>query len=173
MGPLVRSLRRLIAPITRTRGFRVIAPRALPPAERLLKRLTRGRIVVSGILVPSLVLHTTGAKSGEPRTSTLMYAPDGKGGAIIAGTNFARGNHPGWTANLIAHPEAEVDVRGRRHRVHAERIPEEERNPAWTRLEAQWPGYRMYERESGRVVRLFRLTTDTQPTPFIDRSAGR
>ena len=163
-----RVLRRVIAPLTRTRAFRAIAPRALPVAERIATRLSGGRLVVSGILVPSLVLHTIGAKTGQPRATELMYTPDGDGGAIIAGTSFARERHPGWTVNLAAHPDAEVVVRGRRHRVHAERIPDADSDAAWARIEAQWPGYRSYERESGRTVRLFRLTTDTVPSPFRD-----
>ncbi|WP_425307403.1 nitroreductase family deazaflavin-dependent oxidoreductase [Ammonicoccus fulvus] len=165
----VRLLRSGLAPFTRTRFFRDVGPRLLPPAERIAKRLTGGRLIVSGILVPSLALQTTGAKSGLPRTVELMYTPDGDGRAIIAGTNFARGNHPAWTANLIAHPAAEVVVRGRRYRVRAERISEGDREGAWAKIEAQWPGYRAYERDSGRVVRLFLLTTDVEPSPFTGR----
>jgi hypothetical protein len=41
--------------------------------------------------------------------------------------------------------------------VRAARIPDDERDAAWERIEAQWPGYRGYERDSGRTVRLFRL----------------
>ncbi|MCR2784629.1 MULTISPECIES: nitroreductase family deazaflavin-dependent oxidoreductase [unclassified Microbacterium] len=166
---LVTALRRLLAPVTRTRTFRRIAPTALPVAERFLARVSGGRLIVSGILVPSLVLHTIGAKSGQPRETQLMYTPDGRGGAIVAGTSFARDAHPAWTANLAAHPDAEVVVRGRRHRVHAERIPAAERDAAWALIEAQWPGYRQYERDSGRTVRLFRLTTDAAPSPFTGR----
>lgn len=162
-------LRRIIAPITRTRAFRRIGPRALPVAERILRRLTGGRVLVSDLLVPSLVLRTVGAKTGATRASELMYTPDGYGGAIIAGTSFARAAHPGWTANLAAHPDAEAIVRGRRYPVRAERVADEERDAAWARIEAQWPGYRAYERDSGRTVRLFRLTTDAVPSPFRER----
>lgn len=163
-----RLLRRALAPVTRTRVFRRVAPRSLPVAERIAKRLSGGRMVVSGILVPSLVLRTTGAKTGEPRSSELMFTPDGDGGAIVAGTSFARAAHPGWTANLLAHPTAEAVVRGSVYAVRATPIPAEERDLAWARIEAQWPGYRAYERESGRTVRLFRLTTDAVPSPFRD-----
>lgn len=166
---LRRRLRRLLAPVTRTRAFRRIAPRALPVAERIAKRLTGGRLVVSGILVPSLVLHTIGAKSGQPRASELMFTRDGDGGAIIAGTSFARAQHPGWTANLAARPDAEVVVGGRRYPVRATRVPDADRDAVWARIEAQWPGYRAYERDSGRTVRLFRLTTDAVPSPFRAR----
>lgn len=165
----LRMLRRVLAPVSRTRWFRRVGPRALPVAERVVGRLTRGRLVVSGILVPSLVLHSIGAKSGLPRRSELMYAPDGRGGAIVAGTSFARAAHPAWTVNLAAHPDAEVVVRGRSYRVRAERVDEAERDATWARIERQWPGYRQYERDSGRAVRLFRLTTDAVPSPFDGR----
>jgi deazaflavin-dependent oxidoreductase (nitroreductase family) len=154
---VLQIVRSVIAPITRTRVFRAIGPVLLPPAERLVAALTGGRVQLSGLLVPSLVLHTVGAKSGEPRDTYLMYTPDGRGRAIVAGTTFAQERHPGWTYNLLAHPDASITVRGRRLHVRASRIPDDERDAAWARIEAQWPGYRGYARDSGRVVRLFRL----------------
>jgi len=86
-----------------------------------------------------------------------MYTPDGRGRAIVAGSNFARDRHPAWTANLLADPFARIRVRGRVLAVRAELIGDDERDAVWARIEAQWPGYRGYERSSGRVVRLFRL----------------
>jgi deazaflavin-dependent oxidoreductase (nitroreductase family) len=147
----------MIAPLTRTRAFRAAGPVLLPPAERAIAWCSRGRLQVSALLVPSLVLHSTGARSGEPRDAHLMYTPDGQGGAIVAGTAFGRDQHPAWTYNLLAHPDASVSVRGRRTPVRATLIDGDEREAAWALIEAQWPGYRTYERDSGRVVRLFRL----------------
>jgi deazaflavin-dependent oxidoreductase (nitroreductase family) len=155
--PIVRLVRRIVAPLTRTRAFRSAGPVALPPIEAFMARLTGRRIQLSALLVPSLVLHTIGAKSGLPRSGALMYTPDGHGRAIIAGTNFAGGRHPAWTANLAANPEAEITVRGVRMPVLASRVADDERDAIWALIEAQWPGYRGYERDSGRVVRLFRL----------------
>lgn len=157
MSAAVDVLRSVLAPLTRTRVFRRWAPAVLPPIERALAALTGRRVQLSALLVPSLVLHTVGAKSGEPRDAPLMYTPDGHGRAIVAGTNFAGSRHPAWTNNLLAHPDAAITVRGREMKVHAEVIPDEERDAAWARIEAQWPGYRAYERDSGRQVRLFRL----------------
>jgi deazaflavin-dependent oxidoreductase (nitroreductase family) len=151
---LVRSI---AAPLSRTRLFRTLAPAALPPVERLLRRVSHGRMQVSGLLVPSLVLQSTGAKSGQPRQTVLMYTPDGRGRAIVAGTSFARDRHPAWTYNLMAHPDSDIEVRGRRMRVRAHLLDAGAREDAWRRIEKQWPGYRGYERDSGRVVRLFLL----------------
>lgn len=157
MPIVLQFVRSVVSPLTRSRIFRWCAPRALPPIERAIAAVSGGRVQLSALLVPSLVLHTTGAKSGEPRDSALMYTPDGHGRAIVAGTSFARDRHPGWTYNLIAHPDAAITVRGRRMPVRASRIADDERDGAWERIEAQWPGYRVYERESGRIVRLFLL----------------
>jgi deazaflavin-dependent oxidoreductase (nitroreductase family) len=158
MTTALQMVRSMVAPLTRTRTFRAMGPVVLPPAERMMAGLTGGRVQLSGLLVPSLVLHSTGARSGEPRDTYLMYTPDSPGRAIVAGTSFAQERHPAWTYNLLAHPDAAITVRGRRTAVRASLITAaDEREEAWTRIEAQWPGYRAYERESGRVVRLFVL----------------
>lgn len=157
MPRIVDVVRACVAPLTRTRFFRRTAPGVLPNLEVLLSRVTRGRIQLSAVLVPSLILHTRGAKSGKPRDAALMYTPDGHGRAIVAGSNYGDQRHPAWTANLLAHPDAEITVRGRRMPVHATLIPGDERDATWARIQRQWPGYRGYERSSGRTVRLFRL----------------
>lgn len=156
--PVVRAVRAVVAPVTRTRVFRWAAPRAMPPVERAIAALTGRSVQLSGLLVPSLILTTTGAKSGMPRDSVLMYTANGDGRAIIAGTSFAREHHPAWTYNLLADPEAEITVRGRRYAVRASVVEGNAREQAWGLIERQWPGYRAYERESGRVVRLYLLT---------------
>ncbi|MDR7383194.1 nitroreductase family deazaflavin-dependent oxidoreductase [Promicromonospora iranensis] len=157
MASLLHALRSAVAPLTRTRVFRTVGPKVLPPVERLLDRLSGGKLQFSALLVPSLVLHSTGARSGEPRDTYLMYTPDGQGRAIVAGSAFAQERHPAWTYNLLAQPEVTISVRGRTMPVRATLIGDDERDATWARIEEQWPGYRRYERDSGRVVRLFRL----------------
>jgi deazaflavin-dependent oxidoreductase (nitroreductase family) len=157
MSRVVDVVRQVIAPLSRTRAFRKAGPIVMPRVERVIAFVTGGSVQVSGLLVPSLRLTTTGAKSGIPRDVVLMYTPDGHGRAIVAGSNFAGERHPAWSTNLLAHPDAEISVRGRRLAVRATLIGDDERDAVWARIEHQWPGYRGYERSSGRVVRLFRL----------------
>ena len=164
MSGAAEILRALVAPITRTRIWRSLVVPLLPPIERFLARISGGRVQLSGFIVPSLVLRTIGARSGELRDAPLMYTPDGHGRAIVAGTNWAGAKHPAWTANLLAHPDAEITVRGRRIAVRATLIPDEEREATWALMEAQWPDYRIYERDSGRTARIFRLT----PVRYLD-----
>ncbi|GGM11050.1 nitroreductase family deazaflavin-dependent oxidoreductase [Promicromonospora citrea] len=157
MARLLHTVRSAVAPVTRTRAFRRVGPVVLPPAERALARLSGGRLQVSALLVPSLVLHTTGARSGRRRSTYLMYTPEGRGRAIVAGSAFAQERHPAWTYNLLAHPDATVSLGGRQIPVRATLVGDDERDAVWERIERQWPGYRGYERSSGRTVRLFRL----------------
>ncbi len=130
----------------------------MPPLERFAARVSGGRRgPLSGVLVPSLVLHTVGARTGVPRETALMCCPLPDGVILVTGSNFARPEHPAWTWNLLAHPDAEVDYRGERRAVRAELVPDGEREEVWRVLERNWPGYRGYERSSGRVLRIFRL----------------
>jgi deazaflavin-dependent oxidoreductase (nitroreductase family) len=154
----VRPVRAAVAWFSRTRFFRSYGPRMMPPLERFAARLPgRRRGPISGVVVPSLTLHTVGAKSGEPRETLLMCCPTGDGTIYITGSNFARPEHPAWTWNLLAHPDAEIDYRGDRIPVRAEPVPDAERERTWRILEQNWPGYRGYERTSGRQLRIFRL----------------
>lgn len=157
MATVLHLVRSVVAPFTRTRVFRWLGPRVLPPLEFIAKGLSGGRFQVSGLLVHSLTLHSTGAKTGEQRDTELMYTPDGLGNAIVAGTSFAREHHPGWTYNLLANPDADITVRGHRMAVHSTLIDDDARDAAWALIENQWPGYRAYERDSGRVAKLFSL----------------
>jgi deazaflavin-dependent oxidoreductase (nitroreductase family) len=152
-------IRAAVAWFSRTRFFRRFGPRMMPPLERFAARLTGGRRgPLSGVVVPSLRLHTIGAKSGEPRETLLMCCPMDDGTIYITGSNFARPEHPAWTWNLMAHPDAEVEYRGERIAMHARLVPDAEREATWRLLEENWPGYRGYERASGRELRIFHLT---------------
>lgn len=165
MPRVVNAVRTLAAPVSRTRTFRRIGPRILPPLERALKRITGGKVQVSGLLVPTLVLSSVGARSRRLRDTVLMYTPDGRGRAIVAGTSFARERHPAWTYNLMANPDAVITVRKRRLAVRATPVADADRDSAWQRIERQWPGYRSYERASGREVRLFLLQPVREEAP--------
>ncbi len=130
--------------------------------------ITHGRVQLSGLLLPSLVLHTVGAKSGLERDTTLMYCPEDD--ILITGSNFAREQHPAWTANLLKNPDAAVSIRGERIAVRATLVADDEREEVWLTLERHWPGYRGYERTSGRVLRIFRLQRVSSPSPMSTSS---
>jgi deazaflavin-dependent oxidoreductase (nitroreductase family) len=138
-------------------GFRAVGPKVVPPLDRLLSRLTGGRVVFSGAVVPSLVLETTGAKSGRRRTTPLACLPEDDGSFLVVGSNFGREHHPAWTANLEAHPDATVTYRGGTTPVRATLLDTVEKAAVWPRLAAVWPNYDRYTEVSGRDLRVFRL----------------
>ena len=138
-------------------GFRAIGPKVVPPVDRFLSRATGGRLVLSAGMVPSLVLETTGARTGRPRTTPLACLPEDEGSFLVVGSNFGREAHPAWTANLRAHPEATVTYRGRTIPVRASLLSAGEKAEVWPRLTSVWPNYDRYTEVSGRDLRVFRL----------------
>jgi deazaflavin-dependent oxidoreductase (nitroreductase family) len=150
------SLRSVVRRLGSYRWFARMG-RALVPADRFVARVTKGRVVALG-LMPSLTLTTVGRKSGQPRVQPLVYVPDGDGFAII-GSNWGQAAHPAWSANLLAHSQAVVRVKGRDIPVEATLTTGAERDRLWTLLLRAWPAYQAYaERAPHRELRIFKLT---------------
>ncbi|MGW0501953.1 nitroreductase/quinone reductase family protein [Micromonospora sp. NPDC003241] len=138
--------------------------RLLVPLDRAVGRLTKGRVVALG-LVPSLVITTTGRRSGKPRSNPLLYVPDGDG-YVVVGSNWGQAQQPAWSLNLLAEPRAEVDVSGRRIAVRGEPATGAERERLWRLLVDAWPAYEAYVRRAGdREIRVFRLVPTASGTP--------
>ncbi|MDF2706224.1 MAG: hypothetical protein K0R62_1876 [Nonomuraea muscovyensis] len=144
-----------------TEWFMKAGPRFVPQFDRALHRLTGGRLISSDRVIPSLVLTTTGAKTGLPRRSPLACLPEDDGAFLVVGSNFGGPAHPAWSANLLKNPEATVTHRGREIPVVATLLTGETRAEAWPRLLANWPLYDRYTEKSGRELRVFRLTPPT------------
>ena len=128
------------------------------PLQQWLYRKTGNRFQISALLAPTLILWTTGAKSGQRRETPLLCWPEDGGSFLVSGSNWGKPHHPAWTANLLAHPDAEITYKRRTFSVHATLLDGDERASIWPVLEKQFPGYRQYEVTAGRPVRVFRLT---------------
>ena len=135
--------------------------RRMVPVDRWIQRVTRGRFTVIGRHgLPSLLLTTTGRRTGAPRTQPLVYAPDGDGYVVI-GSNWGQPHHPLWTENLLAHPRASVTVAGAEVAVRATLASGTGRDRLWRLLLRQWPAYATYERRAApRELRVFRLSRE-------------
>ncbi|MCB0916549.1 MAG: nitroreductase family deazaflavin-dependent oxidoreductase [Actinobacteria bacterium] len=137
--------------------FIAIYRRLGPKIDPTVSRIRDGAVMRSLYGLPGMVLHTTGAKSGQPRSNPLLYARDGDD-FIVVGTNFGQLKHPAWTANLRAHPDAAVEIGGITLPVTAHIIEGDEWQSVFDRLVAIYPGYALYlERRSELPPRLFRL----------------
>lgn len=137
--------------------------RALTPLDRAVQARTSGRASLTGALgMPTVLLTTTGRRSGQPRSVPLTFARHGDG-LLVIGSNFGQAHHPAWSANLLAHPTATVAMRGVRWRVEARLLDESEKAEAWPELLRVWPGYAAYQERSGRDLRVFLLTPGRPP----------
>jgi deazaflavin-dependent oxidoreductase (nitroreductase family) len=153
---------RAVQRISSSRGFAPVASRVLPPIDRTLTKLTGGRFVLTSLLMPSLVLHHTGAKTGLTRITPLACMPDGDGAWYVVGSNFGQKHHPLWTGNLMKTPAAQVTYEGNTYDVVAHLLTPEEKAATWQRLTQVWPAYDAYlELSGGRDIRVFRLSTSS------------
>ena len=94
-----------------TRAFALVGSKVFPPIDRVVSKVTGGRVVLSAALVPSLVLTTTGRKSGQQRRTPLATLPIDDD-FLVVGSNFGKDHHPAWTTNLLADPKATVTFKG-------------------------------------------------------------
>ncbi|MDW5323961.1 nitroreductase/quinone reductase family protein [Plantactinospora sp. KLBMP9567] len=161
LGRPVSAFGRAVRRLGHSRWFAACTP-VLVPVDRLVARLTRGRVVALG-LVPSLLITTTGRRSGRPRSNPLLYVPDGDA-FVVTGSNWGRPEQPAWALNLLADPSATVTVEGTRIPVRARLAEGAERERLWNLLVAEWPAYRTYVRRAGgRDIRVFRLERTSSP----------
>jgi deazaflavin-dependent oxidoreductase (nitroreductase family) len=135
---------------SRLGGFLFIT--VFPAIDKRLMPLTRGKLRVA-IGQPILLLHTRGAKSGQPRVVPLLYTPHGDAFVIVASKAGAE-RHPSWYHNVRAHPDAvEVELAGRRTPVTPRIVEGPERDEMWRLVNDNYNGYETYQgRAGGRVI---------------------
>ena len=102
-------------------------------------------------LVPTLLLTTTGRKSGKPQLLPLIYGKTENGYAIVASKGGAP-SHPAWYLNLTAHPEVEVQVEADRFRASARTATEAERSTLWDQMVGIFTPYADYQKRTEREI---------------------
>ncbi|GII03640.1 nitroreductase family deazaflavin-dependent oxidoreductase [Planobispora takensis] len=160
-APLIARLKPFFQWLAATDAFMKAGPVIVPRLDRAVHRLTGGKSVMSDQMLPTLVLTTTGAKSGLPRPTPLACLPEKDGSFLVVGSNFGREHHPAWSGNLLKDPRAEVSFRGRRVPVTGRLLEGGERAEVWPRLVRMWPVYDRYTEKSGRELRVFRLSPES------------
>ena len=98
-----------------------------------------------------LVLHTTGRKSGEQRSHTLQYMPDGINYVVVASNN-GQDRHPGWYYNLLSNPHVHIQIGRRRQDALATVAGPEEYTQLWPRLIAQNPPWKAHASRTTRTI---------------------
>ena len=100
---------------------------------------------------PLLLLHSTGAKSGLERIAPVMYQPVDGGWAVFASKAGAPDN-PDWYHNLLANPDASIEVGADTKAVRAEILAGEERSTIWETQKERYPGFAEYEEKTDREI---------------------
>jgi deazaflavin-dependent oxidoreductase (nitroreductase family) len=128
--------------------------------DLLVTKLSGGRRSFTGIAagVPAVILTTTGAKAGEPRTVAVFGIPHPDGLGLIA-SNFGGAKHPAWYHNLKANPEATVSIDGDTWQATARLATPRERDEIWAKGVELYPGWTKYEARAGeRHIEAFVLS---------------
>jgi deazaflavin-dependent oxidoreductase (nitroreductase family) len=103
-----------------------------------------------------LLLHTTGAKSGQPRLSPLAFLTvDGR--MLIVGSYAGAPKDPAWVHNLRAHPRARVEVGTEAYDVDVRELPADERDETYPKITAVAPVFAEYQANTTRAIPLFEL----------------
>ena len=152
---------RVVQSFASTKPGAWVFQKTLYPMDRMLYSKSGGRITVAGLMagLPVIVLTTTGARSGQPRTMPLVGIPMGDALAVL-GTNYGQKPTPGWVYNLKADPSAIVEYRGISVEVVARLATPSETEDAFGLATKVYPAYSGYrDRIEGREVSAFILDT--------------
>jgi deazaflavin-dependent oxidoreductase (nitroreductase family) len=99
----------------------------------------------------TLILTTTGRRSGEPRSTPLIYLRHGDAYAVVA-SKGGSDEPPAWYLNLEADPQVQVQVLGDRFAARARTATAEEKPELWKKMVGTWPAYEEYQQKTSREI---------------------
>ncbi len=129
-------------------------PRERPDYNRrLIEQFRASRGTVGGPMEGRhlLLLTTTGAKTGQRRTTPMMYIPDGARLLVIA-SNAGAPAHPDWYRNLVANPEVTVEVGTETYDAHAVVLEGAERERVWAGIVERYPFFTEHQAQITRQI---------------------
>jgi deazaflavin-dependent oxidoreductase (nitroreductase family) len=103
--------------------------------------------------VPTLLLTTRGRRSGQSRTTPLIYGRAADRYLVVASRGGAP-THPDWYENLVAQPDIQVQVMADRFNARARTAPAAEKPALWQTMTAIWPAYAEYQARTTREIPL-------------------
>jgi deazaflavin-dependent oxidoreductase (nitroreductase family) len=147
---------RAYARLVGTRAMGWVSRMVVWKLDPVLLRLSRGRIGM-GLLLPTALLETLGARTGQPRRNGVIYFHDGERVTIVA-SKLGQPQHPAWFHNLRAHPEVRFGGRPFRAEIVHD---ESERARLWHLADRVFPAYAAYRERAasaGRDIPIVQLT---------------
>jgi deazaflavin-dependent oxidoreductase (nitroreductase family) len=126
--------------------------RAMSAANTWIYRLSGGRLGAKWLRgAPICLLTTTGRKSGQPRTTPLLYLRRGEDVVLVA-SQGGMSKHPVWYLNLEKHPDVEVQIGPETRSMRARRADPEEKAALWPELTAMYRDYDDYQARTDRDI---------------------
>ena len=119
-------------------------------------RANHGRVGGQFEGAPVLLLHSKGARSGQERVNPMMYLADGDRYLVFASAAGAAHN-PAWYHNLVAHPDARIEVGDDDIEVRAVELHGAERDVKYATQAQRYPGFAEYERKTTRRIPVLAL----------------
>jgi deazaflavin-dependent oxidoreductase (nitroreductase family) len=144
------AYRRLIRWLGHRRWFTAFAVRFGARLDRVMYRVTRGKLTATGSVAPLMLLTTMGRRTGRERTTPVIYVRDGESFVVSSEEFGQEKRHAAWPRNLDADPRAKVQIGSRVISCHARRLTDEQAERHWPRLVEVWPAHETYLRRSGR-----------------------
>lgn len=102
-------------------------------------------------LTPTLILTTTGRKSGKPQMLPLIYG-EADGNYVIVASKGGAPEHPAWYLNLVAHPDVALQIKGDKLRARARTASGAERAQLWDMMTKIYPPYDDYQKKTQREI---------------------
>ena len=126
--------------------------KAMNGAHRVLMKVSGGRIGWSAMSMPVVELTTTGAKSGQ-RRSTMLSTPLVDGEVVVLVASFGGDDrNPAWFHNVQAHPEVEITMDGATRPMVARVAGPDERDRLWEQITTAHSNYAGYQKRTERVI---------------------
>src|SRR5215204_6415014 len=153
---------RAYAAFSGTRLGRFLSAKVAWKVDPYLLRATRGRIGM-GLVLPTALLETRGAKSGAVRRNAVIYFHDSDRGTIVA-SKAGAGKHPAWVHNLRGPPDVVFGGIPMRATVIGD---ETERGRLWALADRVFAPYATYRREAAKANRTIPIVqlTAREPDP--------
>ncbi|WP_428342956.1 nitroreductase family deazaflavin-dependent oxidoreductase [Mycobacterium sp.] len=120
--------------------------------HRLILKLSGNRLLSNPFGMPAVELHTTGRKSGLPRSCYLTAPVHDAHRVVLVASKGGDDRHPDWYRNLQSRPDAELVIYGERHTIHARTADAAERAELWPKIVAAYKGYAGYQQRTDREI---------------------
>lgn len=122
--------------------------------HRAIRAASGGRLLSTAFGMPALELHTIGRKTGKERRVMLTTPVHDDERIVLVASKGGDDRHPDWYRNLVANPDVEITLDGRRRPMRARTATPEEKAELWPQVVAAYKGYAGYQRRTERDIPL-------------------